>query len=436
MSSYSHTKINENGLCKFIEHHHGETKQFIESGADISYLTNHFFSDSFYLSLVTMAIPVTDDDYLEYTHFALVQEADQPTGNQTHQNYERDDNAIDPYHRQSTRNNLSSLVDSHTSSGFNSLMIYNHSESSLTSYPVIVRNDLSITSVNSGQQNIHSSGYQYGQRRSSVASRSFSISHQLQADRPSSGYQYGQRRSSAASRSFSFSHQLQADRPITEEEQNNGYTASPIPLSAVLRTVRHETRENRLSSGEHTSTVSLHESTCTQRKVVQSSEKTSSRSAENPPDDNSHQQVALATPTTTASSCPRPRDQPRILERSTCSAICNDNSSSNGSKEKCPVRSSRSLSHEMCNINRDSLKGQGKQAAQYDTTESICKADESNDCCHRNSNHYGSFDRIQHNGNIIWQGQCIIKLVLKKLIRMLSISVRISSCITKYVSVA
>jgi hypothetical protein len=436
MSSYSHTKIYENGLCKFIEHHHGETKQFIESGADISYLTNHFFSDSFYLSLVTMAIPVTDDDYLEYTHFALVQEADQPTGNQTHQNYERDDNAIDPYHRQSTRNNLSSLVDSHTSSGFNSLMIYNHSESSLTSYPVIVRNDLSITSVNSGQQNIHSSGYQYGQRRSSVASRSFSISHQLQADRPSSGYQYGQRRSSAASRSFSFSHQLQADRPITEEEQNNGYTASPIPLSAVLRTVRHETRENRLSSGEHTSTVSLHESTCTQRKVVQSSEKTSSRSAENPPDDNSHQQVALATPTTTASSCPRPRDQPRILERSTCSAICNDDSSSNGSKEKCPVWSSRSLSHDMCNINRESLNEQGKQAAQYDTTESICKADESNDCCHRNSNHYGSFDRIQHNGNIIWQGQCIIKLVLKKLIRMLSISVRISSCITKYVSVA
>jgi hypothetical protein len=78
MSSYTHTK---NGLCKFIEHHHGETKQFIESGADISYLTNHFFSDSFYLSLVTMAVPITDD-YLECTHVVLpvVQEADQPTG--------------------------------------------------------------------------------------------------------------------------------------------------------------------------------------------------------------------------------------------------------------------------------------------------------------------------------------------------------------------
>ena len=343
MSSYTHTKIYEKGLCKFIEHHHGETKQFIESGADISYLTNHFFSDNFYLSLVTMAIPITDD-YLECAHVVLPvdQEADQPTGNQPHQNYERDDNAIDPYcrrrHRQSTRSNLSSLVDSHTSSGFNSLTVYDHSESS---YPVIGRNDLSITSVNSGQQNIHSSGYQSGRRRSSVASRS-----------------------------FSFSHQLQADRPITEEEQNNGYTASPIPLSALLRTVRHETRENRLSSGENTSTVSLHESTCTQRKEVQSSEKTSSRSAENPPDDNFHQQVALATPTTTASSCPRPRDQPRMLERSTCSAICNDDSSSNGSKEKCPVWSSRSLPHDMCNINRESLKEQGKQAAQYDTTES------------------------------------------------------------------
>jgi hypothetical protein len=177
--------------------------------------------------------------------------------------------------------------------------------------------------------------------------------------------------------------------------------SSPIPVSAILRPVR----ENRLSSGENTSTVSLRfayafccvvlssllsllfqwfsvdvahimwqgswgpyrtfffrsiartvvvtyswtcqpfqhpwlisrtwartccslrESTCTQRKEIQSSENTS-RSAETAPDDNSHQQVALATPTTTASSCPRPRDQPRMLERLTCSAICNDDSSS------------------------------------------------------------------------------------------------------------
>jgi hypothetical protein len=28
MSSYTHTK--SYGLCKFIEHHHGETKQFID----------------------------------------------------------------------------------------------------------------------------------------------------------------------------------------------------------------------------------------------------------------------------------------------------------------------------------------------------------------------------------------------------------------------
>lgn len=307
---------------------------------------------------------------------ALVQEADQPPEreNQNHQNYERDDNAIPVdlnqyrrrrHRRQSTRNNLSSLVDSHTSSGFNSLTVYDHSESSLTSYLAIGRNDFSITSVNSGQQNIHSSGYQSEQRRSS-----------------------------AATRSFSFSLGLQADRPITEEEQNNGYTddnidnidphascsrndqhfpicsqdlagqqaqqnstdrgseifprSNPIPVGAI------SVRENRLSSGENTSTVSLRESTCTQRKEVKSSENTS-RSAENAPDDNSHQQVALATPTTTASSRPRPRDQPWMLER-------------------------------------------------YDTTESICKADESNDCCHRNSNHYGSFDRIQHNGNIMCQG--------------------------------
>ena len=353
---------------------------------------------------------------------ALVQEADQPPEREN-QNYERDDAIpvdLNQYrrrrHRQSTRNNLSSLVDSHTSSGFNSLMVYDHSESSLTSCFAIGRNDFSITSVISGQQNIHSSGYQSEQRRSS-----------------------------AASRSFSFPLRQQADRPITEEEQNNGYTddnidnidphascsrndqqfpicsqdlagqqaqqnstvrgseifsrSSPIPVSAILRPVR----ENRLSSGENTSTVSLRESTCTQRKEIQSSENTS-RSAENAPDDNSHQQVALATPTTTASSCPRPRDQPRMLERLTCSAICNDDSSSNGSKQKCPVWSSRSLSHDMCNINRESLKEQGKQAAQYDTTESICKADESKDCCHRNSNHYGSFDRIQRNGNIMCQG--------------------------------
>jgi len=94
-----------------------------------------------------------------------------------------------------------------------------------------------------------------------------------------------------------------------------------------------------------------------------------------------------------------------MLERLTCSAICNNDSSSNESKEKCPVFScSRSSPHDMCNINRESPKGQEKQAAQYDTTESICKADESNDCCHRNSNHYGSFDRIQRNGNIMCQG--------------------------------
>jgi len=475
-SFYTHRKIYENGPCKFIEHHHGETKKFVESSADISFLTDHFFCDSFNLSLRTMVIQTETDEELGHIRLgdtrALVQEADQSTEgvNQSHQNYERDDNAITVdlnlyrRHRTSTRNNLSSLVDSHTSSGFNSLTVYDHSESSLTSYLAIGRNDLSIASVTSGQQNIH--------RLTN-----------------SSGYQSGRRQSSAASRSFSFSDRLQADRPITEEEQNNGYTddnidnfiephtsrsmndqqfpicsqdlsgqeaqqnstvrgcmlrgsenflrTSPIPPSAVLRTIRHETRENRLSSGENTSTISLRESTCTQRKEVQSSEKTSSRSSENPPDDNSHQQVALATPTTTASSRPRSRDQPRMLERSTCSAICNNDSSSNESKEKCPVFScSRSSPHDMCNINRESPKEQGKQTAQYDTTESICKADESKDCCHRNSNHYGSFDRIQHNRNNICQGQCIIKLVLKKLIRMLSISVRISSCITKYVSVA
>jgi hypothetical protein len=386
------TKIYENGPCKFIE---------------LDFLTNHFFCESF-ISLVTMIIQTeTDEEHIRLGNTrALVQEADQPPEREN-LNYERDDAIpvdLNQYRRH--RNNLSSLVDSHTSSGFNSLMVYDHSESSLTSYLAIGRNDFSITLG-------ISSGYQSEQRRSS------------------------------ASRSFSFSLRQQTDRPITEEEQNNGYTddnidnidphascsrndqqfpicsqdlagqqaqqnstvrgseifprSSPIPVGAI------SVRENRLSSGENTSTVSLRESTCTQRKEVQSSENTS-RSTENAPDDNSHQQVALATPTTTASSCPRPRDQPRMLERSTCSAICNDDSSSNGSKEKCPVWSSRSLSHEMCNINRDSLKGQGKQAAQYDTTESICKADESNDCCHRNSNHYGSFDRIQHNGNIMCQG--------------------------------
>jgi hypothetical protein len=366
------TKIYENGPCKFIE---------------LDFLTNHFFCESF-ISLVTMIIQTeTDEEHIRLGNTrALVQEADQPPEREN-LNYERDDAIpvdLNQYRRH--RNNLSSLVDSHTSSGFNSLMVYDHSESSLTSYLAIGRNDFSITLG-------ISSGYQSEQRRSS------------------------------ASRSFSFSLRQQTDRPITEEEQNNGYTddnidnidphascsrndqqfpicsqdlagqqaqqnstvrgseifspSSPIPVSAILRPVR----ENRLSSGENTSTVSLRESTCTQRKEVQSSENTS-RSAENAPDDNSHQQVALATPTTTASSCPRPRDQPRMLERST----------------------SRSLSHDMCNINRDSLKEQGKQAAQYDTTESICKADESNDCCHRNSNHYGSFDRIQHNGNIMCQG--------------------------------
>ena len=364
------TKIYENGPCKFIE---------------LDFLTNHFFCESF-ISLVTMIIQTeTDEEHIRLGNTrALVQEADQPPEREN-LNYERDDAIpvdLNQYRRH--RNNLSSLVDSHTSSGFNSLMVYDHSESSLTSYLAIGRNDFSITLG-------ISSGYQSEQRRSS------------------------------ASRSFSFSLRQQTDRPITEEEQNNGYTddnidnidphascsrndqqfpicsqdlagqqaqqnstvrgseifprSSPIPVGAI------SVRENRLSSGENTSTVSLRESTCTQRKEVQSSENTS-RSTENAPDDNSHQQVALATPTTTASSCPRPRDQPRMLERST----------------------SRSLSHDMCNINRDSLKEQGKQAAQYDTTESICKADESNDCCHRNSNHYGSFDRIQHNGNIMCQG--------------------------------
>jgi hypothetical protein len=125
-------------------------------------------------------------------------------------------------------------------------------------------------------------------------------------------------------------------------ESENFPRSSPIPQSAVLRPVRHElnTRENRLSSIENTSTVSIRESTCTLRKKVQSSE--------NPPDDNFHQQ---ATPTTTASSRPRPQDQPRMLERPTCSAICNNDSSCNGSKEKCPVRfCSRTLPHEMCNM--------------------------------------------------------------------------------------
>ena len=428
-----HPKIYENGPCKFIEHHHGETQKFIELDAEISFLTNHFFCESF-ISLVTMIIHTeTDEEHIQLgSTQAIVEEADQPAerGNQYHQNYERDDNTIDlGHHRRhgtSTWNNRSSLVDSHTSSGFNSLTVYDHA-----SYLAIGQNDLSITSATSGQyhqQNIHRSTN-------------------------SSGYQSEQRQSSVASRTFSFSPRLQVDRPITEEEQNNGYTddiidniiephtscsmndqqfpissqdlagqqaqqnstvrgcrlresenfprSSPIPQSAVLRPVRHElnTRENRLSSIENTSTVSIRESTCTLRKEVQSSE--------NPPDDNFHQQ---ATPTTTASSRPRPQDQPRMLERPTCSAICNNDSSCNGSKEKCPVRfCSRTLPHEMCNmgyINRATPKGQGKQTAQYDTTEStgICTHKKSNDCCHRNSNHYGSFDRIHRNRNIMCQG--------------------------------
>lgn len=412
MSSYTHTKIYENGPFQFLEHHqfHGETKTSIESCPDISFLTDHFFCESFNLSLVTMIITETDD---EVGHIQLgntrVQEAEQ-LPEREHQNYERNDMAIPVdlnlyrSHRTSTRSNLSSLVDSHTSSGFNSLTVYDHNESSLTSYLAIGRNDVSITSATSGQQNIHRSA--------------------------SSGYLSGRRRSVAASGSFSFSHQLQADRPIIEEEQNHGYTddnidniidphascsicsqylgqqaqqilppSSPIFESAIF-SLEHDTRENRLASGENTSTVSLHESTLTstQLKKIQSSEETSSRSDETPPDDNSHQHVALAT--TRTSSRPRPRDQPRMLERSTS---CND-SSSNGSREECPLWScSRSLQHDMYN-NRVALKGPGKRAAQYDTTESICKADESNDCCHRNSNHYGSFDRIQRNGNIMHQG--------------------------------
>jgi len=404
-SFYTHRKIYENGPCKFIEHHHGETKKFVESSADISFLTDHFFCDSFNLSLRTMVIQTETDEELGHIQLgdtrALVQEADQSTEgvNQSHQNYERDDNAITVdlnlyrRHRTSTRNNLSSLVDSHTSSGFNSLTVYDHSESSLTSYLAIGRNDLSIASVTSGQQNIH--------RLTN-----------------SSGYQSGRRQSSAASRSFSFSLRLQADRPITEEEQNNGYTDDNIdnviephtscPMNDQQFPICSQDlagQQAPQNSTVNTSAVSLRESACTQRKEIQSSEKTSSRSGENAPDDNSHQQAALATPTTTTSSRPRPQDQPRMLERLTCSAICNNDSSSNESKEKCPVLScSRSLPHDTCNINRETPKGQGKQTGQNDTTESICKADESNDCRHRNSNHYGSFDRIQHNGNIMGQG--------------------------------
>jgi len=293
-SFYTHRKIYENGPCKFIEHHHGETKKFIESSADISFLTDHFFCDSFNLSLRTMVIQTETDEELGHIQLgdtrALVQEADQSTEgvNQSHQNYERDDNAITVdlnlyrRHRTSTRNNLSSLVDSHTSSGFNSLTVYDHSESSLTSYLAIGRNDLSIASVTSGQQNIH--------RLTN-----------------SSGYQSGRRQSSAASRSFSFSLRLQADRPITEEEQNNGYTDDNIdnviephtscPMNDQQFPICSQDlagQQAPQNSTVNTSAVSLRESACTQRKEIQSSEKTSSRSGENPPDDNSHPQAALA----------------------------------------------------------------------------------------------------------------------------------------------
>ena len=323
------TLVNLTWCPKIIENHHGETKKFMDSSGDFSFLYDHFHNEcNFTNSFQNMVLTIDDDNDAnrneeEVHHIVLgntrqlIEDHHAPPrrrrGNDLNMsNYDNEGPVIDLNHNRHRRrrpqglnnsDSLHSLINSATSSGFNSLTLYYDDEYENDSSFIRRNAEASLYGASDQQfaprPTMSSSGYESGRRRRHTDSFSFSsrlgvvgqVSEEANQDREinanfniSSFHSHEPVCESPAATSCQVSDHLQQDtsRQSQIDDHLNGisfnvtdsgnYVCSPQPSLPVRQTVRTtrdiEQTEDHLSNGGPT-IVHLHDNTT--RKEARSS---------------------------------------------------------------------------------------------------------------------------------------------------------------------